>query len=121
MIWNGILHHDYEWEAVRLRNISTHGALIEGTATLPPGANVYLDLGEAGRIEASVSWSRGNQSGLAFCEPFDVRSLSKTVPDIAERQGQRPAVGGERQSDQSPWALQWGRLSVDELGKNLGG
>lgn len=121
LIWNGILHHDYEWEAVRLRNISSSGALVEGTATLPPGATVFLDLGEAGRLAASVSWSRGNQSGLSFHEPFDVHSLSKATPDIAEQNGRRPSFGGGGQSDQSPWAPQWGRLSVDELGKNLGG
>ena len=31
MIWSGILHHDYDWEMVRLRNISGLGALIDWT------------------------------------------------------------------------------------------
>jgi hypothetical protein len=120
LIWNGILHHDYDWEVVRLRNISASGALIECSVTLPVGVTVYLDLEGAGRIGANVSWSRGSQSGLAFHEPFDIRSLAKLKPEVAARQGSRPHFGGEGNSDQSPWAPQWGRLSVDELGKRLG-
>ncbi|MGI8612068.1 MAG: PilZ domain-containing protein, partial [Sphingomicrobium sp.] len=120
MIWNGILHHDYEWEVVRLRNISRLGALIECPAKPPAGVTVYLDLAEAGKIAATVSWSRGDQCGLSFHEPFDVRSLARIAPDVAARQGYRSPFGEVGQSDQSPWAPQWDRLSLDELGKNLG-
>lgn len=121
LIWNGILHHDYDWEVVRLRNISRLGALVECSANLPAGVTVFLDLGEAGRLGATVSWSRGNQSGLAFAEPFDVQSLAKATPEVAAKQGHRPAFGESGRSEQSPWAPQWGRLSIDELGRNLGG
>lgn len=121
LIWSGILHHDYDWDTVRLRNISRLGALIECSVSLPPGVTVYLDLGEAGRLAATVSWSRGNQSGLQFHESFDVTSLSKSTPEIAATQGSRPHFGGEGNSDQSPWAPQWKRLSVEELGSRLGG
>jgi hypothetical protein len=121
LIWSGVLHHDYEWESVRLRNISQFGALIECPADLPAGANVYLDLGEAGKIGATVSWSRCNQTGLSFHEPFEVQSLAKAAPDVATKHGYQPPFGELGQSDQSPWAPQWGRLSVDELGKELGG
>lgn len=121
LIWSGILHHDYDWDTVRLRNISRLGALIECSVSLPPGVAVYLDLGEAGRLAATVSWSRGNQSGLQFHESFDVTRLSKATPEIAATQGSRPHFGGEGNSDQSPWAPQWKRLSVEELGSRLGG
>lgn len=121
LIWNGILHHDYDWEVARLRNISSSGALVECPANLPAGVTVFLDLGDAGRLGASVSWSRGNQAGLAFDEPFDVRSLARTTPEVAARQGYRPPFGEAGQCDQTPWAPQWGRLSVDELGRNLAG
>ena len=121
LIWSGILHHDYEWEAVRLRNISCGGALIECPVTLPEGVTVYLELEKTGRIEATVCWSRGNQSGLSFEEPFDVLRLSDAKPEIAEPQGARPDFDGDGKSDQSPWAPQWGRLSVEELSARLGG
>lgn len=121
LIWNGLLHHDYDWEVVRLRNISRLGALVECPANLPAGVTVYLDLGEAVRLGASVRWSRGNQAGLAFDEPFDVRELARATPEVAAKQGYRPPFGEAGQCDQSPWAPQWGRLSVDELGRNLAG
>lgn len=121
LIWNGILHHDYDWELARVRNISQFGALIDCPANLPAGATVYLDLGEAGRIAATVAWSRCDQSGLSFHQPFDVHRLAKAAPDVATKHGYQPPFGELGQSDQSPWAPQWGRLSVDELGKELGG
>ncbi|HZB68990.1 MAG TPA: PilZ domain-containing protein [Sphingomicrobium sp.] len=120
LIWNGILHHDYDWEVVRLRNVSTTGALIECSATPPDGVTVYLDLGEAGRIAATISWSRGNQCGLAFHEPFDVSSLAKAIPEVAEEADSPHFAPYGRGCDQSPWAPEWNRLSVDDLGKSLG-
>ncbi len=121
LIWSGILHRDYDWEMVRLRNISQSGALIECPADLPTGATVNLDLGEAGKIAATVVWSRGDQMGLSFETPFDVRSLANATPDVATKHGYQAPFGELGQSDQSPWAPQWGRLSIDELGKRLGG
>jgi hypothetical protein len=121
LIWNGILHHGFDWEVARLRNISKLGALIECPANLPAAAAVQLDLGEAGKIAATVNWSCCSQSGLSFREPFDVRSLAKVAPDVATKHGYQAPFGELGQSDQSPWAPQWGRLSIDELGKQLGG
>jgi hypothetical protein len=121
LIWNGILRYNSEWEKVRLRNISRLGALVEGPVTLVAGATVKLELSEIGRLAATVSWSRGNQMGLAFDEPFDVRTLSKSTPEIAAQQSLKPRLEGGGQSDPSPWASEWSRLSVDELRENLEG
>src|SRR5688572_3691576 len=121
LIWNGILHHDYEWEIVRLRNISSGGALIECPVNLPSGVVVYLELERIGRLAATVSWSRGNQAGLAFEEAFDVLRLSSAVPEVAPDDGSRPGFDGDGHSDQSPWAPQWDRVSVKDLGDTLGG
>ena len=121
LIWSGILHHDYDWEMVRLRNISQSGALVECPANLPAGTTVSLDLGEAGKVAATVVWSRGDQTGLSFDQTFDVRSLAKAAPDVATKHGYQAPFGELGQSEQSPWAPQWGRLSLDELGKELGG
>jgi hypothetical protein len=122
LIWSGVLHHDYDWHDVRLRNISATGALVECTANVPVGAMVYLDLSEAGRIGAQVSWSRGDQLGLAFTETFDVSALSKTTPLLASKTGQKSQFAPYgRGCDQSPWAPEWKRLSMDELGAELGG
>ena len=114
MIWNGVLRHNADWETFRLRNISRLGAMIECPVTLAVGAVVKLELNEIGRIAATVSWSRGNQSGLEFDQPFDVRTLSRSKPDIASQPGSAA-------DDRSPWAQEWNRLSVGELRETLEG
>jgi hypothetical protein len=122
LIWTGVLHHDYQRQEAQLRNISATGAMLECSDRVPVGAAVFLDLKEAGRIAAQVSWSHGEQTGLVFDEPFDVSSLAKATPLLASKTGAKakPAPdGGERA--QSPWAPHWNRLSIDELGAELGG
>ena len=114
MIWNGVLRHNAEWETFRLRNISRLGAMIECPVTLAVGAVVKLELSEIGRLTATVSWSRGNQSGLEFDQPFDVRNLSRSKPEIAPQ----PSSASD---DRSPWAAEWNRLSVSELRDALEG
>lgn len=122
LIWSGILHHDYEWEVVRLRNISSGGALIECPLSLPAGITVYLELENIGRLEATVSWSRGNQTGLAFAEPFDVSTLSNATPEVARNVASRSQFAPYgRGCDQSPWAPQWDRSSIEEIRARLGG
>lgn len=122
LIWNGVLHHDFEWQEARLRNISATGALVECSLDVRAGANVFLDLNEAGRIAAKVSWSSGDQVGLIFAEPFDVTSLSKSKPVLAEKNPKLPRAGMDATDiAQSPWAPEWQRLSLDELGAELGG
>jgi hypothetical protein len=122
MIWSGVLHHDYEWQDARLRNISATGALIECADKVPVGASVFLDLKEAGRIAARVSWSRGDQTGLLFAEPFNVSRLSQTTPVLATKTNSKSHFAPYgRGCDQSPWAPEWNRLTVDELGAELGG
>ena len=122
LIWNGVLHHDYEWQAVRLRNISATGALVECPVAIPPGAAVFLDLNDAGRIAARISWSRSDQAGLSFDQPFDVSSLSKATPILAAKTGAKSHFAPYgRDCDQSPWAPKWNRLSMAELGAELGG
>lgn len=110
LIWSGTVYHDCGAEPARLRNISASGALVQAN-NLAEGATVYLDLGAAGNLEAVVRWSRGNQSGLAFSEPFDIRSLSTAPAAVAE---------DDSQSEQ-PWAPGWNRATVDEMSRSLGG
>ena len=122
LIWSGILHCEYQWEAVRLRNISASGALIECALDIAPGAAVSLDLKEAGRVAAQVCWRRGDQMGLSFKQPFDVCLLAQVSPVVASKTGAKSRFASDgRACEQSPWAPQWNRLSVDELGAELGG
>ena len=122
LIWSGQIHYDFESTAVRLRNISRNGALIECPVPLPVGAEPLLDLGEAGSIFARVSWACGDQVGLAFQTEFDVSELAKSRPDLVPVNWQAPSylrnpTPGAAQPQGDPWQ----RLTVDELNERLDG
>jgi hypothetical protein len=117
LIWNGIVYHDYDADPVRLRNISATGALVQSGSTLPEGQTVFLDLGAGGKLEAVVRWTRGDQAGLAFTEPFDIQKLSNLRPDVAVHG--RSTTFGEQ--DAEAWAPGWQRATVDQMARSLGG
>jgi hypothetical protein len=120
LVWNGVIYydelHDYEAEPVRLRNISITGALVQSGNPLPVGAEVYLDIKAGGRHAATVKWTRGDQSGLEFDEPFDIHLLAHATPDIASS-GNEPR---EEFGTQEPWAPGWRRSTLNEIARDLG-
>jgi len=121
MIWSGHVHFNHDSVPVRLRNVSPHGALIESPLAYPPGAEVFLDLGAAGQIFATVSWSRGDQVGLSFAQTFDIANLAKARPDLTSNRWSAPQYLRDDQSDNSPWSSAWGHLSIEELKTSLEG
>ena len=121
LVWNGVIYydefHDYEAEPVRLRNISVSGALVQSGNPLEEGMAVHLDMRATGRHEAIVKWTRGDQSGLEFRKPFDIRLLADSAPQItAENSGPSREFG-----TQEPWAPGWRRSSIGELARDLRG
>ena len=68
--WNGMTI------AVRVRNISTGGALLESSRALPPGSHVQLDLPGCGQLGAEVRWAEHKRMGIQFEEEFDLRRLA---------------------------------------------
>jgi hypothetical protein len=120
LVWNGVIYydefHDYEAEPVRLRNISVTGALVQSGNPLPEGAHVYLDMRAAGRHAATVKWTRGDQSGLQFEEPFDIHQLAHAAPVVTSAENSPPAEFGT----QEPWAPGWRRSTLNDLARNLG-
>lgn len=121
LIWNGAIHYDHETTPVRLRNISASGALVESQSPFPVGCDLLLDLGQAGQIFATVGWSRGDQSGLSFHDRFDMTRLGRARPEVAAADWAQPDYLRDARNDASPWAAQWGRLSIDELHRTLTG
>ncbi len=74
---------------VRLRNISRERrAGRQRRSTYAEGAEVLLDLGDAGQHFATVSWSRGDQVGLRFASPFDIALLG-----AGQARGRDPQTG----------------------------
>lgn len=121
LIWSGVLHHDYQSTPVRLRNISSTGALIECEEPLRVDAEPLLDLGEAGTIFATVTWRVGDQAGLKFQQPFDMTQLSRAKPQVAASRWNAPAYLKAEPAADTPWAQEWGRMSLGELRDELEG
>ncbi|HTU11601.1 MAG TPA: EAL domain-containing protein [Allosphingosinicella sp.] len=60
---------------VRVRNISTGGALLECDRMLPLESKVQLDLPGCGNLGAEVRWSEAKRMGVQFEDEFDLRRL----------------------------------------------
>lgn len=121
LIWMGEVHYDHDSAKVRLRNISEHGALIESPTDYPEGAELLLDLGEAGQHFATVGWTGGGKAGLVFTAPFDLNALSNVRPEIAAARPMITAAPRHTADDDNPWAEGWQRQSVEELREDLEG
>jgi hypothetical protein len=122
LIWSGEVFFNHGHEKVRLRNISEQGALIEAPISYPEGAELFLDMGDAGQLFATVSWSCSDKAGLKFAQPFDLRLLGSVKPEVAPSMLTRPGPAGRLSADRdNPWAEGWGRQSVDELREDLEG
>ena len=115
--------HETAWDEtpVRIRNISTTGAMIECSAPLRVGAEPLLDLGDAGQVFATVAWLVGDSAGLRFHKPFDLTQLEHARPDVAPAQWDAPSYLQPGPADDSPWDEQWGRMSIGELRQSLEG
>jgi PilZ domain-containing protein len=121
LIWSGELRSNAGSWAVRLRNVSATGTLVQCAKPLPLGRPLELDLGNAGTLGVTVSWSVGDHAGLAFDEPFDMRRLSHSKPRVAPARWLRPAYLEQDVPDNSAWDDAWSRMSVDELKTELEG
>ncbi|MEA3038181.1 MAG: hypothetical protein QOE79_694 [Sphingomonadales bacterium] len=103
---------------VRLRNISSGGAQLEADRPLEAGAEVELDLGEAGFQVAEVRWSNDGQVGLRFAAEFDLDSLAparEPAKEVAVPSVLKPAYLETELQPDSPWAARFERLSLTQL------
>lgn len=121
LIWSGLIHFNHDSTPVRLRNISTKGAMIDCNIPLPVGAQLLLDLGDEVTIFGKVAWAMGEQAGLTFDMLFDLALLAKTKPDVAPKSWKPPAYLCDETQTGSAWDDKWGRLSLNELQDSLEG
>jgi hypothetical protein len=121
LVWMGQVFYNHGSEKVRLRNISENGALIEAPINYPLGAEIYLDLDDAGQHFATVSWTFGDKIGLKFKDPFDLTMLGKSKPQLTQSMLIRPGPARANADQDNPWAEGWNRSSIDELRDDLEG
>ena len=121
LIWSGVLHHDFQSTACRLRNISETGAMVECSATLRAGAEPMLELSGDIQLDTVVAWTVGDSVGLRFARPFDLSRLAGARPDVASGTWERPAYLQPGAAADSPTDEQWDHMSLGELRQSLEG
>ncbi len=123
LIWIATLHCNHDSYPVRMRNISSEGAMLETKHDFPVGTEVLLDLEEAGTAFAKVRWAKGGQIGVKFDQRFNLKNLTKCSPTAASmNNGGKPTTYMVKprylESDgrpDSPWAAMWDKFEMEDL------
>lgn len=74
------LRYDEYWYEGMVKNISRHGAMIEGLENIEDGSQFQIDLGNGLTVTARSIWSAGKQMGIRFREPVNPANLSAAPP-----------------------------------------
>jgi len=112
LVWSATLHHNFQSETVRIRNISASGTLLEFSGELDVGAKPVLEIEGAGILDCSVVWRFGDQAGLKFERSFNVSLLARNAPHLAAT----PVRGGTQKA-----YIDLDQLSLEQLQEELGG
>lgn len=86
--------------AVKLRNLSKEGALVEADGLPPVNSRVRFRKGELS-LTGHVAWIAGLRAGIAFDLPLDPESVLRHVPKPRPRQSvehRRPRLRGQELS-----------------------
>ena len=121
LIWKGEIHYAHDSNPVRLRNVSQGGALVDIATEYPLGAEVMLDLGDAGQFFVTIQWLCGDQAGLRFVQPFDLACLANARPDVTPHSWTVPTFLDREDEGDSAWDERWGRSSIAEMRETLEG
>jgi len=100
---------------VRLRNISSGGALLECPRGFAPGSAIRLFLPGCGELVSEVRWSNAGRIGVRFAEEFDLSQLSASNGK-GNRVGMlQPHYLASENGPESSWAASKERLTPDVL------
>jgi hypothetical protein len=61
---------------VKLRNISSMGALVECTVPVSPEAELAIDIVGVGPVRGIVKWAQSGKFGVQFTNAFDLARLA---------------------------------------------
>ncbi len=96
---------------VRLRNISTDGAMLQAGQDLRPDIEIVLEIPHAVAIPGRVRWCRSKQLGIRFTEPLDLDLLiNPQEAKVAHSEYLKPDYLRTEMDPDSPWAACWDRL-----------
>jgi hypothetical protein len=120
LIWSADLHYDYDTSRVRIRNISSTGAMIETKTPVRVGAEPMLQVGEL-TLSATVVWAVGDQVGLHFWSDFDMDQLAQVRPNVTPATWSVPSHIKKSVNEDSPWDPRWNRMGLKQLQRELEG
>eukprot|EP01040_Poterioochromonas_malhamensis_P023629 gene23629-biopygen8714 len=69
---------------VKVRNLSPHGMMAEGTVRVASGVGVEVNLRSVGWVPGRVAWIQDNRFGIAFLEEIDPREVRAPAPSVGE-------------------------------------
>lgn len=69
---------------VRLKNLSSEGALVEGETLPIEGSSVLFRKKEL-RLPGTVAWVKGNRAGIAFDKVLDPDTVLRHIPEPRPR------------------------------------
>jgi hypothetical protein len=70
--------------AVKLRNLSSEGALVQGTRLPVEGSLTFFQRNEL-RVKARIAWVHGEFAGIAFDRPLPKEDVLRNVPSPRPR------------------------------------
>jgi hypothetical protein len=71
-----VTYIDEEMVEVKLRNISSMGALVECPLAVSPDSIVTIDMIGIGPVSGVVRWAQSGKFGILFTDPFDLGRLA---------------------------------------------
>jgi hypothetical protein len=74
-----------EMHELKLRNISSMGALVECGASVAPGAQLTIDIIGVGPVRGLIRWAQEGKFGVQFVDQFD---LARLAPKKERSEGQ---------------------------------
>jgi len=83
---------------LRLRNISSMGALVECPIAVTPGMELTIDIVGIGPVRGLVRWSQSGQFGVQFERQFDLGRLAPKQEKRNDAKMLRPWYVNERQA-----------------------
>ena len=117
LMLRGVLHCGLGSLEVKIRNISTNGAMIHCDEDLVVGSPVVIELAGGGAVaeEARVRWCRSGEIGLLFDRPFDMRLLADPTPPSSRLRYVKPDYLATEGQEDSPWAARTQGLRHEDL------
>ena len=78
---------DAETQAVRVRNISAKGMMIDSATNRPIGLGLTADLKNAGLVRGRVAWTEGQRMGIAFYREIDPQRAQQKIGSATSKAG----------------------------------